>query len=265
MGRELQKKKNKSSLNKVKHKPKSKKLNLKANPIVATNWNKSQTLSQNYRRLGLVSKLNPRAGGIELSASNIVAPGARKEDLKDSLAIQNVNSVTLVPGTARIVRDEKGSVVKVVHEGEDGKRKSERVWRGRKLVDELGSDGSEDEDGDGGGRRSQHDLHMDKNNDEEVVRDGTGGNGEVVTQLAELASMAGEKKRPRKQSKLEEEWVERLVGKYGDDVRAMVRDRNLNPMQQSQGDIAKRIRMWKEGKRKGGGTPGDAGEDMEAE
>ncbi|KAL8776805.1 MAG: hypothetical protein Q9213_008121 [Squamulea squamosa] len=38
MGRELQKKKNKSSIPKVKHKPKSKKLNLKANPIVAANW-----------------------------------------------------------------------------------------------------------------------------------------------------------------------------------------------------------------------------------
>ncbi|KAL8751673.1 MAG: hypothetical protein Q9199_006248 [Rusavskia elegans] len=65
MGRELQKKKNKSSLNKVKHKPKSKKLNLTANPIVAKNWNKKETLTQNYRRLGLISKLNPRAGGTE--------------------------------------------------------------------------------------------------------------------------------------------------------------------------------------------------------
>lgn len=38
MGRELQKKKNRSSIPKVRHKPKSKKLNIKGNPIVAANW-----------------------------------------------------------------------------------------------------------------------------------------------------------------------------------------------------------------------------------
>jgi len=38
MGRELQKKKNRSSINKVKLKPKSKKVNPLGNPIVAANW-----------------------------------------------------------------------------------------------------------------------------------------------------------------------------------------------------------------------------------
>lgn len=38
MGRVLQKKKNRSSLPKVKQKPKSKHLNIKSNPIVAANW-----------------------------------------------------------------------------------------------------------------------------------------------------------------------------------------------------------------------------------
>ncbi|KAL8768010.1 MAG: hypothetical protein Q9209_005681 [Squamulea sp. 1 TL-2023] len=245
MGRELQKKKNKSSIPKVKHKPKSKKLNLKANPIVAANWNKTQTLSQNYRRLGLVSKLNARAGRIEIPVSNLPPPGQSKEELKDSLAIANVNTTTLVPGKARIVRDEKGDVVRVVHDGDDGGRKREREWRGRKLVDVLGS-GSESE-GEVGGS-GQHDLigHFGG------VREDEGGEGMVVQLLAKQASITGEKKRPRKQSQREEEWLERLVEKYGDDVGAMVRDRKLNPMQQSQGDIGRRIRMWREGRRKHG-------------
>lgn len=38
MGRELQKKKNRSSIPKVKHKPKSKKLSVRGNTIVASNW-----------------------------------------------------------------------------------------------------------------------------------------------------------------------------------------------------------------------------------
>ncbi|KAI4271055.1 MAG: hypothetical protein LQ337_006275 [Flavoplaca oasis] len=266
MGRELQKKKNKSSLNKVKHKPKSKKLNLQANPIIAKNWNKKQTLTQNYHRLGLVSKLNPRTGGIEPSISTIPAPGSRKEERRDSLAITNVSSTTLVPGTARIIRDESGNVVKVVHEGgESGwKRKVERVWAGRRLVDELGGDDDEEEEGqeDGGGgrgRNTQHDLTVDNGGVTSSANDG----GRVVSQLARMASMEGEKKRPRKQSRREEEWVERLVEKYGDDVGKMVRDRKLNPMQQSHGDIAKRVRIWRETRKKKEGNPGDGDESIE--
>jgi len=38
MGRELQKKKSRSSIPKVKHKPKSKRLNVRGNAIVASNW-----------------------------------------------------------------------------------------------------------------------------------------------------------------------------------------------------------------------------------
>ncbi|KAL8670934.1 MAG: hypothetical protein Q9168_004549 [Polycauliona sp. 1 TL-2023] len=263
MGRELQKKKNKSSLNKVKHKPKSKKLNLQANPIVAKNWNKKETLSQNYHRLGLVSKLNPRAGGIELSTASIPPPGARKDEQRDSLAITNTNSNILIPGSAKIIRDANGEIIKVVHEGDEsgGKRKVERIWGGRKLVDELGSDDddSEVEEG-GGGNNTQHDLMV-------ANKDGSdaGREGEVASQLATLASMAGEKKRPRKQSQREEEWVERLVERYGDDVGAMARDRKLNPMQQSRGDLVKRIKMWREGRRKNGGTAGDRGGSMETE
>jgi nucleolar protein 16 len=38
MGRELQKKKNRSSIAKVKHKPKPKRINVHGNPIIAANW-----------------------------------------------------------------------------------------------------------------------------------------------------------------------------------------------------------------------------------
>ena len=61
MGRELQKKKNRSGINKVRLKPKSKKKIL-TNPIIAENWDKSQSLAQNYRRLGLTAKLNKNTG-----------------------------------------------------------------------------------------------------------------------------------------------------------------------------------------------------------
>lgn len=54
------------------------------------------------------------------------------------------------------------------------------------------------------------------------------------------------KKQPRKQSTREEEWIAKLVEKYGDDYGKMTRDRKLNPMQQSEGDLRRRIRRWKD-------------------
>ncbi|KFY06322.1 hypothetical protein V491_08708, partial [Pseudogymnoascus sp. VKM F-3775] len=65
MGRELQKKKNRSSIPKVKHKPKSKRVNPLGNAIIAANWDSKQTLTQNYNRLGLASRLNAATGGTE--------------------------------------------------------------------------------------------------------------------------------------------------------------------------------------------------------
>lgn len=67
----------------------------------------------------------------------------------------------------------------------------------------------------------------------------------IVHELEEQASLDA-KKRPRQQSKREEEWIANLVATYGDDYRRMVRDRKLNPMQQSEGDLKRRIRKWKE-------------------
>ncbi|KAL8919305.1 MAG: hypothetical protein Q9208_006870 [Pyrenodesmia sp. 3 TL-2023] len=280
MGRELQKKKNRSSNPKVKQKPKSKKLNLKSNPIVAANWSipyhsppipsffqrpstdaecasrkQSQTLSQNYRRLGLVSRLNARTGGVEKHAASTAADLAEKND---RLAIANLNPTTLVPGTVRIERDqETGAIVRVLGGGDgegegEGEREGRREWNGRVLVDELNDGEDEEEENRTMRQQQQHDLPL-------SVMQGAGGDREgrgVVPELMAQAAKGGGKKRPRKQSQREEEWVERLVGAYGDDVGRMARDRKLNPLQQSEGDIGRRVRLWKEGRRR-------VGEDVE--
>lgn len=57
---------------------------------------------------------------------------------------------------------------------------------------------------------------------------------------------AVKKRRPRQQSKREEEWVEKLIARHGDNILAMVRDKKLNPMQQSEGDIRRRVRIYKQ-------------------
>lgn len=54
-------------------------------------------------------------------------------------------------------------------------------------------------------------------------------------------------KKPRHTSTREGEWIEKLVQKHGDDYAAMARDRKLNPMQQTVGDIKRRIRKFQAG------------------
>lgn len=75
-----------------------------------------------------------------------------------------------------------------------------------------------------------------------------GGGGGIVREL-EAAARAGNggRKRPRTQSRREEEWIERLVGRWGDNYDAMVGDRRLNPGQQSAGDLRKRVKRWNDG------------------
>ena len=184
------------------------------------------------------------------SSAALLPPGAKA---KDSLAIREPDADVLVPGTARIARDEKGEVVRVLYHGADNgkgeKKRKEVEWRGRKLVDELGED---DEDEDERVEGTQHEIFTGGKDDGD-------GNG-VVRQLAIAARRGERKKAGRKQSQREEEWVERLVGRYGDDVGRMARDRKLNPMQQSPADIAKRVMIWREGRRKGDGNEvGDDG------
>ena len=96
MGRELQKKKRRAGKQPVRRKPKSKKHVLQ-NELIAESWysilaqqlqlrtdnyrDPKKTLSQNYRKIGLVSKLGHRAGGVEKRADNDGVTSVRNEPL----------------------------------------------------------------------------------------------------------------------------------------------------------------------------------------
>lgn len=202
--------------------------------------NASQTLAQNYTRLGLTSKLNARAGGIEPRSSTLpAAPDANSlkfsgQKKQDRLAIPSqAVPKTLIPTTARVVRDpETGKILRVVHDSPPaGSQKKNK----NPLNDQLNELESDDELEDGGPAR-------------EVVNVGITAVGGIVEQL-EAAAMAGIKKtRPRMQSRREEEWIEALVRRWGENYKGMMRDRRLNPMQQNEGDLRRRIERWKEGR-----------------
>ncbi|KAF2748594.1 nucleolar protein 16 [Sporormia fimetaria CBS 119925] len=226
MGRELQKKKNRSSIPKKRQNPKSKKKIL-LNPIIAANWNQKETLSQNYRRLGLASRLNHATGGTEktikllgLNDANSSRADAPAESTANKLNIVSRAPEQTEPEEVQVERDPKtGKILRVI---EDPHQKQ------NPLNDPL----NEIEESD-----------VEEWNGFAMVPESTPSDNPVIKQLEE-AARNGVRKAPRAQSQREEEWIERLVEKHGDNYSAMMRDRKLNPMQQSEGDLKRRIQKW---------------------
>ncbi|THY27461.1 60S ribosomal subunit biogenesis protein-like protein Nop16 [Aureobasidium pullulans] len=226
MGRELQKKKNRSSTAKITKKAKSKK-KLLQNPIIAANWNQKETLSQNYRRLGLVSKLNHPTGGVEKTSKTLeeAANGLAPEPTPDNLNISTKLPTQINISEVKIRRDpETGAILQVLDE-----RKANPLNDPLNDVEDNDHEGWE-------GFVNEHGVL-------DGARQGGDARTDVIRQLEEQASRPI-KKAPRKQSEREEEWIERLIQKHGDDYLGMARDMKLNPMQQSVGDLKKRVKKW---------------------
>ncbi|KAJ5584584.1 uncharacterized protein N7459_004384 [Penicillium hispanicum] len=230
MGKILQKKKNRSGLSKARPKNNrlksgNKKINVLGNAIIAENWDKSQTLTQNYKRLGLLHKLNAPTGGKER------LPG--QEDLTGAPNSLHINgsakaAAQIDLGETRVERDpETGKILRVIREEDDIEVAGRKHRRANPLNDPL-NDLSDDE--------------------AEGQISSVGPTTSIVQQLerqADLEGVASKAKKPRHQSTREQEWITRLIEKHGDNYTAMARDRKLNPMQQSEGDLRRRINKWK--------------------
>lgn len=176
------------------------------------------TLEQNYKKLGLSSKLNAPTGGVEKkrTTEGTIATG---ED-SDALAIKpgGGRAKMIKPSETRVERDpETGAILRVIRE-DNGKPNP--------LNDPL------------------NDLESSPEPEDTTSRPSRGVVADLEAQADAEAEELGRTKRPRQQSKREEEWIEKLVEAHGDDYTAMFRDRKLNVMQQSEGDIKRRVQKW---------------------
>ena len=136
----------------------------------------------------------------------------------DALSITSKIPTLFTPTEARIERDPTtGAILRVIHPPSTS---------GNPLNDPLNdsSANESDDERDGG-------LHYEPRG--------------IIRELEEQSMMEA-KKRPRQQSKREEEWIAKLVQRYGDNFGGMVKDRKLNPYQQSEGDLRRRVSRWKE-------------------
>ncbi|KAF1951203.1 hypothetical protein CC80DRAFT_365581, partial [Byssothecium circinans] len=233
MGRMLQKKKNRSSIPKRRQNAPSKKKILQ-NPIIAANWNQKETLSQNYRRLGLTARLNHATGGTEktIKLLGLNDPSSSRADTAanstaDVLNIVSTRPQAIEPEEIEVERDpETGAILRII--GDDKPNNNPL----NDPLNELEEDDEGVEDWNGFA------MVPKEQSDNPVIR-----------QLEE-AALNGVRKAPRSQSQRETEWLERLVAKYGDDYGKMSRDMKLNPMQQTAADIRKRVKKWQGAKGK---------------
>ena len=192
-------------------KDKQRNINIHSNPIIEANWDKSLTLKQNYKRLGLRAKLGRSAGGDERKVESLSELQAKREkNQKNQLKhvptvseIENLDDPSRIPeGEARLIRDpETNEVIKVIY--------------GTMKVD-------------------------DKDESEEEIE-----NPSVIKQLEEYAEKNSKIKKERHQSERENDGIKSLYEKYGDDYDKMKWDKKLNIYQQSAGDLKRRIIKWK--------------------
>ena len=175
----------------------------------------SLTLAQNYKRLGLTSKLNGRTGGTEKTVLELADFNNIAKQHHDPLAIHSSGAPSNALGDVQVERDpETGAILQI----------TDPSWKkSNPLGDPLNDLSGDEADSPSRGDES---------------------NG-VVRQLQRQAAVEV-KKKPRHQSQREEEWIRGLVEKYGDDYARMARDKKLNPYQQSEGDIKRRVRQWVE-------------------
>jgi nucleolar protein 16 len=185
-------------------------------------------LTQNYKLLGLSSRLNAATGGSEKKPIPSEHDG-NQHRTDDVFSMPKSRKTTkLVPTETKVERDpQTGRILRIVRSDGGSEDATTRKRKLNPLNDPL------------------EDL-----SDEGETNARSTGPTEVVAKLEALADeeamILAKKRRPRQQSKREEEWIARLVEKYGDDTRAMARDVRLNPMQQSEGDLARRLKKWKE-------------------
>ncbi|CEL04689.1 Putative Nucleolar protein 16 [Aspergillus calidoustus] len=231
MGNIRQARKNRSSA--PKQKPKrtgvlksgKKKINVLGNAIIAENWDRKLTLTQNYRRLGLVHRLNAPSGGSEKRKTE-----NGFEEPEDSLHIKgSVDAVVknAAVGETKVERDpETGKILRVIRADEEEIEIAGRKHRRANPLNDPLNDLSDEDD----------------NLNPQPKKSAS----HIVQQLERQANKEGQApKKPRHQSKREEEWVTRLIEQHGDNYAAMARDRKLNPMQQTPGDLRRRIENWK--------------------
>ncbi|CAK7273990.1 Nucleolar protein 16 [Sporothrix epigloea] len=258
-------------------------VNPTGNAVIAANWDKEQTLTQNYRRLGLMNRLKVPTGGIERLGTDAVKERAApdSERVKHYTDHFNDTAVAIINGTqadrrpktassireVRVERDANGRIVRVLDdaapahnplndllndledEEDEAEAEAEAASTTYEEWDGIAEDASNNKSGKGKGKGKGK-----SGKKEQAVTPAT----PVVAALEQMANRPVGPKMVRHQSEGERAWLQTLVNYYGeanpDDamLATMAFDRRRNPFQRTAADLRRRLATF----RAEGGGPG---------
>lgn len=186
-------------------KDKQRNIKMSAHPVMREHWDNKLTLKQNYKRLGLTHRLGKPAGGGEARIESLTEYRKAKEEEE---ARQKVEPSAIENETdpAKIPEGEARLI-----RDPDTKEVVEIIYGTMKTTSF---------DGDAPERSIIDDLQ--KYNDEH----------------------AG-KKKAKKLTEREHEWIGMLHAKYGEDYEKMRWDQRLNPTFVTTGQLKKKMALWK--------------------
>ncbi|KAL1899913.1 Nucleolar protein 16 [Sporothrix stenoceras] len=254
-------------------------VNPTGNAIIAENWDKAQTLSQNYRRLGLMNRLKVTTGGIERLGTDVVKERAaansktdariehyidpfnktaneilgdkRQAPAKSSSSSSNVREV-------RVERDANGKIVRILGDAAPAHNPL------NDLLNDL-EDEEEEEEEEAAGKtyeewggieeapktKSKKKLEKQAAAKAQAAASTSTATTPVVAALEQLASRPVGPKHIRHQSQAERAWLQTLVDHYGETnpsdstLAAMAFDRRRNPFQRTANDIRRRLATFR--------------------
>ncbi|KAJ2724407.1 Nucleolar protein 16 [Coemansia sp. Benny D115] len=90
---------------------KAHKINYKGHPLIRDQWDRLLTVTENYKKLGLVSKLNKVTGGV---AFDINASKSADKEGSDEESEEKKLKKAIPKGYGVIERDEEGNIVNIV-------------------------------------------------------------------------------------------------------------------------------------------------------
>lgn len=241
MGRERQKRKNRSSVSKVRQRSKSKK-QVFNNAVIAANWDKNQTMSQNYSRLGLTVKLNKQSGGVENTKTQpnpVEGDSLRRTAGVDGLTIKSShNQHNLDLEELKVERDPKTGRITRILSLETASARS------NPLNDPL-FDLDSASDSDSSPIAAPDDQHSSRALRGNRPLNSAHAGSDVIVELEKRAKLPAAKHK-RRQTDNEREFIQDLVRKHGFDYDQMARDIKTNYMQRSAGDLKRRVKKWQE-------------------
>ncbi|CAK7201204.1 Nucleolar protein 16 [Sporothrix eucalyptigena] len=243
-------------------------VNPTGNAIIAANWDKDQTLTQNYRRLGLMNRLKVPTGGIERLGTDAVkereaSDGERVQHYTDHF---NDTAAAILNGKApkkagasnnsvrevRVERDADGRIVRILEDAAPAHNPLNDLLNDLEDEEEaeaIEAEGKTYEEWDG----IEEDKPAKKGKKAKKAQAAT----PVVAALEQMANRPVGPKMVRHQSTGERAWLQTLVDHYGADpsestLATMAFDRRRNPFQRTAADLRRRLATF----RAEGGAPG---------